>query len=143
MSNNIGAGTATLYRRNEADDGYGTAMVVYDPLPELVKSRTENTDTNTGSEYARTRAGIKSIGALTFRVKTDDTEAANVEADWESGTERNYKYTVPSDATGATDGKEEVILACWVKEFKRIPSMEDETMIEFTLNVNGPGVDPV
>lgn len=142
MSNEIGAGTAALYRRNDANDGYGTAMVVYDPLPEVAKSRSENTDTNTGSEYARTRAGIKSLAPLTFRVKTDDTEAANVEADWEAGTERNYKYTIPSDGPDATDGKEEIILAVWVKEFKRIPSMEDETMIEFTLNVNGPGVDP-
>jgi len=142
MGNNIGAGTAALERRNNADDGYGTPMVVYDPLPEIVKSRTENTDTNTGSEYARTRAGIKSIGALTFRVKTDDAEAANVEADYEAGTERNWRYTVPSDSASAVDGKEAIVLSVWVKEFKRIPSMEDETMIEFTLNVNGPGVDP-
>lgn len=141
MSNKIGAGLAAFYRRNDADDGYGDAIVLYGELPEIEYTRGENSNTNTASEYSQTRPGIKGISPITVVAKTTDTEAANLRADWASGDERKFKLAVPSEDAAAVGGVEEIILKCWVKNFKLMPKMEDETMVEFVLNVNGPGSD--
>lgn len=132
----IGAGLAALYRETDTPDTYGDAMELYDPLPEIDLSSAEHDDTSTASTMSGTRAGITSVAALTFRVKTSEAGAADVIADRRTGTPRKWKYAVPSEGPDAVAGVESVILTAWVKSVKHAPSLTDETFITFTLNIN-------
>lgn len=136
MGKLIGAGLAALYRETDTADTYGDAIELYDPLPEISISSGENSDTKTSSKIARTRAGITTVGPLTFKVKTTSAELENIIADRKAGTERKWKFAIPSESATATGDVDEFILTAWVKDVKYTPSMEDETMFDFTLNIN-------
>lgn len=132
----VGAGLAALYRETDTPDTYGDAMELYDPLPGFGASSAEHGDTNTKSKYARTRAGITTLKALAFKVKTSEAEAANVIADQKIGTERKWQFAFPSEGPNAANDVETFTVSGWVKEYELLPSLEDETFLTFTLNVN-------
>ena len=132
----IGAGLAALYRETDTPDTYGDAMELYDPLPEIDLSSAEHDDTNTNSTITASRAGITSIAALAFRVKTSEAGAADILADRRTGTPRKWKFTIPSEGADAVAGVEDFIFTAWVKSVKLSPALTDETFITFTLNIN-------
>lgn len=129
---NIGAGLAVLSRYTGAvatDIG-----ALYDPLPEIDYSRDALDDTNTKSNYDRTKAGIRKAGPMTYKVKTGASGLATIKADFESGTESVWRFTIPTSADGQTT--EDVFFTAWVQNYKVMPSMKDETFVSITLNLN-------
>ena len=129
---NIGAGLAVLKHYVAAA---GTDIgALYDPLPEIDYSRDALDDTNTKSTFERTKAGIRKAGPLTFKVKSDAAGLATIKADYEAGTESVWCFIIPTSASGSAT--EEVYFKAWVSNFKKMPSMKDETFISITLNVN-------
>ncbi|MEY8205414.1 MAG: hypothetical protein RPR40_10100 [Bermanella sp.] len=135
MKANIGAGKIILAREGNIADTFEDVGELYDPIPEIDLQRDALDDTNTASDFERTKAGMKKIGALTFKIKTSATGGANAKADWISGEERRWKFTIPSDEV-SDGGIEAHTLKAWVSNYKLTPSMKDETFILLTLNIN-------
>lgn len=132
---NIGAGKIILARESDTPETFEDVGELYDPIPELDFQRDSLDDTNTKSAYERTKAGLKKVSALAFKIKTSAAAAANVKADWGTGKERRWKFTLPTDET-TPGGTEEIIFAGWVSNYKLTPAIKDETFIMLTINVN-------
>jgi len=132
---NIGAGAVILSLESATPDTFVDVGQLYDPLPEVDFTRESLDDTNTKSATERTKAGIRKIAPLAFKVKTTADGYADMKTLAGTGEEKRWKYIIPDDS-GAAGGTEELIVKAWVSGVKRIPAMKDETFIMLTLNIN-------
>lgn len=133
---NIGAGKVTLNYEGSTPDTFDqVAGELYDPLPELAISRDALDDSNTGHKFERTKAGIRKVAALQYKIKTTAAGLSTMKSDFESGAERKWQYVIPSDET-QEGGDEAVVITAWISELKKVPSLKDETFVFVTLNVN-------
>jgi hypothetical protein len=138
---NIGAGKIILALETATPDTFADIGELYDPIPEIEVSRDGLDDTNTGSDWERTKAGIRKAAPVAFKVKTDTAGAAEILAAFTSGEEKRWKFTIPNNKT-TPGGVEEIIYKAWISSYKKSPSLKDETFINFTSNINEvePGV---
>jgi predicted secreted protein len=132
---NIGAGKIILALEDNTPDTFVGIGELYDPIPEIEVSRDGVDDTNTGSVWERTKAGIRKAAPVAFKIKTDAAGYADVIAAFNDGAEKRWKFTIPNDSVtkGAT---EEIIFKAWVGSHKKAPSLKDETFIFINLNIN-------
>jgi predicted secreted protein len=132
---NIGAGKIILALEGNTPDTFVGIGELYDPIPEIEVSRDGVDDTNTGSVWERTKAGMRKAAPVAFKIKTDAAGYADVIAAFNDGAEKRWKFTIPNDSVtkGAT---EEIIFKAWVGSHKKAPSLKDETFIFINLNIN-------
>tara|TARA_B110000196_G_scaffold317906_1_gene332074 strand:- start:9800 stop:10231 length:432 start_codon:yes stop_codon:yes gene_type:complete len=132
---NIGAGKIILSLESATPDTFTGIGELYDPIPEIEVSRDGLDDTNTASDWERTKAGIRKAAPVAFKVKTDAAGADAVLAAFTSGEEKRWKFTIPTNKT-TQGGVEEIIYKAWISSYKKSPSLKDETFINFTTNIN-------
>lgn len=132
---NIGAGKIILALEGDIADSFANVGELYDPIPEIEITRDGLDDTNTGSDWERTKAGIRKVAPVAFKIKTDAAGSDAVLAAFKSGKEKRWKFTVPNN-NPAQGGVEEIIFKAWLGSYKTSPSLKDETFINFTANIN-------
>lgn len=132
---NIGAGKIILALEGDVIDTFVDIGELYDPIPEIEISRDAVDDTNTGSIWERTKAGMRKAAPVAFKIKTDAAGSAAILTAFKAGTEKRWKFTIPNDSS-AKGGVEAIIFKAWVGSHKKAPSLKDETFINFTANIN-------
>mgnify|MGYP000384697477 FL=1 len=132
---NIGAGQIILALEGVTVDTFADIGPLLDPIPEIDLSRDSLDDTNTKSNWERTKAGIRKAAPAAFKIKTTAAGYADIKTMYELGTEGRWKFTIPDDS-GAVGGVENIIFKAWIPNLKKVPSLKDETFIMLTLNIN-------
>jgi hypothetical protein len=132
---NIGAGKIILALEGDTPDTFVDIGALLDPIPEIDLSRDSLDDTNTKSNWDRTKAGIRKAAPIAFKIKTTAAGYADIKELFGLGTEGRWKFTIPDDSI-APGGVEEIIFKAWVPNLKKSPSMKDETFINLTMNIN-------
>lgn len=132
---NIGAGQIILGLEGVTPDTFVDIGALLDPIPEVDLSRDSLDDTNSKSNWDRTKAGIRKAAPVAFKIKTTAVGYADIKTMFGLGTEGRWSFTIPDDS-GAVGAVEEIIFKAWVTNLKKIPSLKDETFINLTLNIN-------
>lgn len=130
----IGAGKTTLgIGDGGSPENFTTIGALRDPLPSFSIERAALDNTTTDSDVEKTRAGMKKIAPMAFKVEADSSNPviAQIYAAAESGEEFNWKYSYPIKG-----GIEEVTFAAWVQKADAVPGIKDYTMLTITLNPN-------
>lgn len=131
---NIGAGKI-IFALEGVPDTFSTIGELYDPIPEVDLSREGVDDTNTASNWERTKAGMRKAAPITLKIKTDAAGEADIIAAFNDGEEKRWKFTMPNDSV-TKGGVKDIIFKAWVGGHKTAPSLKDETFIFVTLNIN-------
>ncbi|MEY8205445.1 MAG: hypothetical protein RPR40_10255 [Bermanella sp.] len=131
----ISAGIATLGLEDTPASGtFTTIGELKDPLPGISLERSALDNTGAGSDIEKTRAGMKKISSLTFKIEANsgNTKIADLFAAFESGDILNWEYKY------ATNGAvvETQTVSAWVQKVETTPAIKDGTFITLTLNVN-------
>ncbi len=135
MSQDISAGVATLGLEDSGTPGtFNLIGELKDPLPSVSIERASLDNTGAASDTEKTRAGMKKIAPMTYKIEADstNTEIANIYAALESGEIVNWEYKY------ATNGAvvETQTISAWVQKVDTAPALKDGTYIMLTLNVN-------
>jgi hypothetical protein len=132
---NIGAGQIILGLEGVTADTFADIGALLDPIPEMDLSRDALDDSNSKSNWERTKAGIRKAAPLAFKIKTTAAGYADIKTMYGLGTEGRWKFTIPDDS-GLVGGTEDIIFKAWIPSLKKMPSLKDETFITLTLNIN-------
>lgn len=132
---NIGAGQIILALEGSTPDTFVDVGALLDPIPEVDLSRDALDDTNTKSNWERTKAGIRKAAPVAFKIKTTAAGYADIKTMFGEGTEGRWSFTIPDDS-GTAGGVEEIIFKAWISNLKKTASLKDETFINLTLNIN-------
>lgn len=131
----ISAGVASLGLEDQTTPGtFNLIGELKDPLPAVSLERAANDDSGAASDVERTRAGMKKIAPMTFKIRADNTntQIAEIYTLLDSGEEANWEYKY------ATDGGtvETQTISAWVQKVESAPALKDGTHISLTLNIN-------
>jgi len=131
----ISAGVASLGLEDSGTPGtFNLIGELKDPLPAVSIERAANDNSGAASDFETTRAGMKKVSPLAFKIEADstNTEIANLFSLLDSGEEANWEYKY------ALNGQviETQTITAWVQKLETAPAIKDGTYITLTLNVN-------
>jgi hypothetical protein len=132
---NIGAGQIILGLEGVTPDTFVDIGALLDPIPEVDLSRDSLDDTNSKSNWERTKAGIRKAAPLAFKIKTTAAGYSDIKTMYDLGTEGRWSFTIPDDSV-RSGGVENIVFKAWIANLKKTASLKDETFINLTLNIN-------
>ncbi len=130
----ISAGIASLALGDGNDpEVFNSIGELKDPLPSISIERASLDNSGAASKVETTRAGMKKIGAQTYKIEADPSNP-QISALWDafnSGGQKNWQfiYAVNGDTETCT-------FAGWVSKMEISPQIKDYTYITLTINLN-------
>lgn len=131
----ISAGVASLGLEDSGTPGtFNLIGELKDPLPTISIERAANDNSGAASDIETTRAGMKKIPPITFKIEADssNSEIANIFALLESGEPAKWEYKYALN--GQTPETQSI--TAWVQKVETAPALKDGTYISLTLNIN-------
>lgn len=128
------AGKSSLGIEDSANAGTYIAIgPLRDPLPAVVVERAVLDNTNGDVDTEQTRAGMKKISPMAFKIElnNDNPAVALLSAALADGEDRKWEYKYASKGAQQT-----AVFTAWVSKIEEMPALKDGTFLTITLNPN-------